>query len=836
MNPAATQVTRPPLSLVRRVDAVCYRFEGAWLDGQRPQIEDYLSGVAEAERAALLEELIILEADYRRRSDEVPDPAEYRARFPTLNADWLARAVAPAPRAVIAVGPAAGGARYHILRPHARGGLGVVYVARDRELRREVALKEILPELAADPHSRRRFLLEAEVTGSLEHPGIVPVYSLGAYEDGRPFYAMRFVQGDSLEEAVRRFHEAEGPGRDLAERGLALRGLLRRFVDVCNAVAYAHSRGILHRDLKPANIMLGTFGETLVVDWGLAKAEGRRQGARAKDQEPGTRRQEAGRSDGSLIADYRQLTPESCLLPTGPAADSPPGLTRTGVAVGTPAYMSPEQAAGRHRDVGPASDVYGLGATLFCLLTGRAPVGGTDIGEALLRVQRGDIPQPREVNRAVPAALEAVCVKAMAMNPADRYATALALAADVEHWLADEPVAVYDEPWPARALRWSRRHRVLVAGTVAALTAAVIILGAAAIRLDAVRQREHRAWFAEAAQRQTAQASVAFLEKLFTEAAHGESPGGPKTATEMLDVATQLAQEMAFDDATRGRLFSVVGQAYLSLGQSAQAVQALGQALALRRATLGPDDPQTLDSMHGLVVACCRSSQFREALPLAEEALARRSAVLGADHLLTLRSQTCLAVAYDETGRKEDAFRLIEDVFQRRKATLGPDHSETVGALWNLLDGFRVTNRPEDGIRVCREMLAYERGKATPDKHYVISLTTWVAGYLLMQCKYAEAEPLWRKVVAFGDEQQPLSWVHYANRSKLGESLAGQKRYAEAEPLLLQGYEGLAAHAPSVPRPNASPYAFELADALNRLVRLYDDWGKPEKAAEWRAK
>src|SRR5262249_31401187 len=130
---------------------------------------------------------------------------------------------------------------------------------------------EIQDSHADHPESRTRFVLEAEITGALEHPGIVPVYGLGTYPDGRPYYAMRFIRGDSLQEAIKRFHEAEGPARDPGERALALRGLLRRFVDVCQAVAYAHSRGVIHRDLKPGNVMLGQFGETLVVDWGLAK-------------------------------------------------------------------------------------------------------------------------------------------------------------------------------------------------------------------------------------------------------------------------------------------------------------------------------------------------------------------------------------------------------------------------------------------------------------------------------------------------------------------------------------------------------------------------------------
>jgi serine/threonine protein kinase len=172
--------------------------------------------------------------------------------------------------------PAADGnlPRYRILRPHARGGLGEVFLAEDQELHREVALKEIQAPYAQDPPSRARFLLEAEVTGRLEHPGIVPVYGLGTYADGRPFYVMRFIRGANLKEAIGQFHEADRAKRQPGERSLALHQLLRRFLAVCNTVAYAHSRGVLHRDLKPGNIMLGRYGETLVVDWGLAKAVG----------------------------------------------------------------------------------------------------------------------------------------------------------------------------------------------------------------------------------------------------------------------------------------------------------------------------------------------------------------------------------------------------------------------------------------------------------------------------------------------------------------------------------------------------------------------------------
>jgi serine/threonine-protein kinase len=337
-------------------------------------------------------------------------------------------------------------------------------VALDEELHREVALKEIQGQHADNQESRSRFLLEAEVTGGLEHPGIVPVYGLGQYADGRPFYAMRFIRGDNLKDAIERFHKAEGQNRDSSERALALRQLLRRFIDVCNAIAYAHSRGVLHRDLKPGNIMLGSYGETLVVDWGLAKPLEKLEGV-----------------------------PPSLEAPLQPSSLSGAMPTLAGEAMGTPQYMSPEQAEGRLDQLGPASDVYSLGATLYCLMTGRSPFDDPDIGTVLSKVQRGEFAKPREVNKTVPQALEAICLKAMSLRAGDRYASPRAMADDIEHWLADERVSAWQEPWTVRMRRWVRRHRPLVAGSVAAATVATISLAVATVLLTAANRRERAA-------------------------------------------------------------------------------------------------------------------------------------------------------------------------------------------------------------------------------------------------------------------------------------------------------------------------------------------------------
>ena len=347
--------------------------------------------------------------------------------------------------------------RFTVLRLYQKGGLGRVSIALDEELHREIALKEILPAHADNEENRSRFVREAEITGALEHPGVVPVYSLGQFGDGRPYYAMRFIRGINMQVAIEDFHQQSD---DSAESQLRFRSLVAKIIHVCQAMEYAHSRGVMHRDLKPGNIMLGDYGETLVVDWGLAKT----------------------REDGFT-------TDVSVAPPVLPSKRGSSTTTQVGRVVGTPTYMSPEQAAGRLDPLGPASDIYSLGATLYHLLAGQVPFSGTE-EEVLGNVQMGRFPRPRAIKPNVPRALEAISLKAMSRLPEDRYQSARELADDLERFLGDERVRAYAEPLPTRAWRWIRNHKSLVVNSAAALGVVVTALSVSTVLLKTAYERE----------------------------------------------------------------------------------------------------------------------------------------------------------------------------------------------------------------------------------------------------------------------------------------------------------------------------------------------------------
>ena len=326
--------------------------------------------------------------------------------------------------------------QFRLLRKLGQGGLGTVWLALDMSLNRYVALKEILGSASSHSPAVARFRREAEITGRLDHPSIVPVHVLGENDgDGRLFYVMRFLGNETLEDAIRDYHERREAGRATP---LAFHRLLNAFVSACQAIAYAHSRHVIHRDLKPQNIALDSFGQVIILDWGLAKALGM--------QEP-----------IALLHEGRRGTADQV------------DMTMAGQVMGTPMYMAPEQAAGRIDEIDEQTDVYGLGAILFAILTGYAPhelshdslAAGSQVTALLdVIVERPAVP-PRQLNPDVPSALNAICLKAMSHDRYRRYASAAALSDDLQRWIADEPVSAVEESPGKRLRRWIDRNRRL---------------------------------------------------------------------------------------------------------------------------------------------------------------------------------------------------------------------------------------------------------------------------------------------------------------------------------------------------------------------------------------
>jgi WD40 repeat protein/tRNA A-37 threonylcarbamoyl transferase component Bud32 len=437
-----------PESLGRLVEQVCDSFEAAWKRGEQPRAEAYLGEWKEPANSLLLRELVLLEAYYRCARGEECRPEEFKSRFPTLDTLWLteeitATSISNGGKFRLAVQPDANGMStakltgnsertevfaenallqsrffgdYELLVEIARGGMGVIYKARQKSLNRIVALKMILAGQLASTAEIQRFRTEAENAAALDHPNIVPIYDVGERR-GQHFYTMKLIEGGNL-------------ANHMTERLHDPRGSAQLVTTIARAVHYAHQRGILHRDLKPANILLDSKGEVHVTDFGLAKKLAK----------------------GSM-------------------------LTYSNAIVGTPSYMSPEQATGQANRLTTAADVYALGAILYELLTGRPPFKSTTPIDTLAQVVNEDPLPPRRLQAAVPRDLEVVCLKCLSKDPARRYASAAALAEDLERFLVGEPILARVSGTWERAGKWARRHPATVALTAVSALAAMAIVG-----------------------------------------------------------------------------------------------------------------------------------------------------------------------------------------------------------------------------------------------------------------------------------------------------------------------------------------------------------------------
>jgi eukaryotic-like serine/threonine-protein kinase len=858
---------------------------------------------------------------------------------------------------------------------HAQGGLGVVFTAHQEELDRTVALKRIRPDKQREV-SRRRFLREAALTARLQHPGIVPVYGLGQDQSG-PFYTMPLIRGQTLHEAINAFHGDELESRDPSRRRLRLRGLLQQFVTICNTVAYAHDQGVVHRDLKPSNIMLGPYGETLVMDWGLAKRIGGDETA----------------SDGG----------EDAPSPSPSSED----VTATGEVLGTPQYMSPEQAKGE--PAGPASDIFSLGLVLYAILIGKSAFDESGLRglERLKAVREAAIVPPRRRDANLSRALEAICLKSLAARSEDRYAGARALAEDVTRWLADEPVTAWQEPVAVKARRWARRHRSTFAAAVVALIASVIGLGAVAAvqarandKLQRSDEQTKAALQQSEASRKQAEAVTDFLVEAFRSPDPGQDGRQVKVADVLERAVKRLDQEFAGSQATRGALLHTLGVTSMGLGLYDRALSILTTAVAVREAALGARHPETLSSRDQLAVAYTRAGKISEAIGEAEETLklrdatlgphhrdalasrghlamaywfagrtpeaialfeaslaqveavfghhdrstltwrnnlaaayvevgqtskaielhkvtlALREATLGPDHPDTLQSRGNLAIAYQEAGRTTDAIAMYEATIPRRDAVLGPDHPEALASRVNLGNSYVNAGRILDAVEMFAETLRRIESKLRPDHPftltgrgnlalaYTLAGRTWdaislmeptikqhettlgpnhpntlafrkvlawayedagrsadaerlfrdnLAGrratvpadnpaladdlfelchHLVKESRWSETEPLAREALAIREKATPDDWRRYEAMCMLGKALVGVGRYQEAEPLVVDSYEGMKARAARI----SVPESVRIREAAESVVHLYETWGHAEKATDWKAK
>ena len=458
---------------IESVDKVCLRFENQWQKGKPPEFCEFTTALDSSIRTATLIELILLDVEYHKRRGQDLAAEYYHTLLPNdiesveaafcqlqkrnANENSCSDLSASFPFEKLAPGN-----EYKIERFLARGGLGEVFLASDTQLNRTVAIK--VPR-NRDPNSpeRMRLTREAKITGKLKHPGIVPVHAAGLGQNGQPYYVMQYAEGQTMKAAIEDFHRKHAAEKSKKFRSPHFRRLLQHLISVCNTAAYAHRQGFIHRDIKPGNIMLGKFGETFLLDWGLAKEiTSDETDSSSQEAHSGLPQTESWRFDQDQTA----------------------AVTRPGQPIGTPEFASPEQVQGRGSNQDPRSDIYSLGATLYFLITGSRTLNPNDLTDLSTANAIREIAPPREVDSNVPADLNAICIKAIQFDAPNRFQQVSDFSDELERYIADEPIKTRQQTWSNRIRRWMKTNPRTAYSIASGITVALAALAISAWLLN----------------------------------------------------------------------------------------------------------------------------------------------------------------------------------------------------------------------------------------------------------------------------------------------------------------------------------------------------------------
>jgi tetratricopeptide (TPR) repeat protein len=702
---------------------------------------------------------------------------------------------------------------YELMETLGEGGMGEVYRCCDPALGRDLAIKVMKAELRGQPKVEHRFLREARVTGSLQHPGIVPVHNLGRLADGRLHYTMRLVRGRTFAAIL----------KEEAGQRERLPYLLSIFEKICQAVAYAHSKRAIHRDLKPSNVMVGKFGEVQVMDWGLAKMLGQDDAATESEEKP----EAAG----------TRIVTES---------DTPVDLSRMGSGFGTPAYMPVEQALGEWDAVDERADVFALGSILCDVLTGKPAYWG-DGEEVYRRAKRGDVSEAfaRLQQCGADAALLALCRECLSPRREDRPRDAAVVAKRVAEYQAEvqerlRQAEVERGQAEVRVREERKRRRWAVAFGV------VLLVGTAFSTWQAVRatKAESKAVASEGLARnrlEQIEKANGVLASVFRDLdPHAEEKGG-------LDVRHQLSQHLeraasqldegAIGDAvTVARLQSALGQSLNGLGQARQAVDLLSKAQSTLESQLGSDHPDTLATCNNLGLAYLSAGRTAEAVPLLERTLALSEARLGDAHPLTLSSRACLADAYYYAGRIPDSIRLHEQALKQREPLLGDDHSDTQLSRNNLAKAYLAAGRTAEAIRLFKKALEQREKQLGPDHPTTLVSRNDLGNAYLAAGDIAEAVRIFEQTLK--ETEAKLSPSHpttTSSRSNLAGAYLAAGRTVEAirlfeQTLKLHETQLGADHPSTFTSRNNLAEAYREAGQSNKAIPLYEQTLKQQEA------